>query len=554
MSTFRYRSTGPEVLKNVSLLIRPGETIGIVGPSGSGKSTLTKLVQRLYAPTEGQVYLDGADLSQVDPAWLRSHIGVVLQENLLFNRTIHENIAFANPAMPRAQSDRDRPPRRRRRVHRQAPRRLRHHDRGARRQPVRRPAAADRHRPRAGDQSAHSHPRRGDVGARLRERADHPAQHAAHRQGPHGDHHRPSAGGGARLRPDRRHGRRTHRRDRLARGADPPSGRALRLSLGAAEQPRRDWRPAHDRCRSTPQPRAVAADAAIIGSSGVFVRRLCVREPRAVALPDAFSGRLSDREFLAPALEILETPASPVRLAFLWIICALVVVGLAVGLFRPHRHHRLGAGQVPADRPGQGDRAARDRAGRGHSGDQRQRGRQGRRSGRARPLGRRGGPRGGERRARLRPAPRRCGGRRRSPPRRRAPFPAAGDRLAGRHRAGVARARGSGAGGRPRPARRDARLVRRAARAEDRRARDASADDRDPEESRRDAAGARRHAHASSSSRSPARRPPSSTRPRPCNISRPSSRCQQAAARLAVGRARRDRPRLRESRGDLPVG
>jgi ATP-binding cassette, subfamily B, bacterial HlyB/CyaB len=100
--TFHYGPGGPDVLKNVSLAIRPGETIGIVGPSGSGKSTLTKLVQRLYLPNEGQVFLDGADLSQVDPAWLRSHIGVVLQENLLFNRTIHENIAFANPAMPRA--------------------------------------------------------------------------------------------------------------------------------------------------------------------------------------------------------------------------------------------------------------------------------------------------------------------------------------------------------------------------------------------------------------------------------------------------------------------
>jgi ATP-binding cassette, subfamily B, bacterial HlyB/CyaB len=100
--SFRYRSAGPDVLKNVSLQVRAGETIGIVGPSGSGKSTLTKLAQRLYTPTEGQVFLDGADLSQVDPAWLRSHIGVVLQENLLFNRTIHENIAFANPATPRA--------------------------------------------------------------------------------------------------------------------------------------------------------------------------------------------------------------------------------------------------------------------------------------------------------------------------------------------------------------------------------------------------------------------------------------------------------------------
>lgn len=100
--TFRYRPNTPDVLKNLSLAIRPGEVVGIVGPSGSGKSTLAKLVQRLYIPDEGQVLLDGADLSQIDPAWLRRHIGVVLQENLLFNRTIHENIAFANPAMPRA--------------------------------------------------------------------------------------------------------------------------------------------------------------------------------------------------------------------------------------------------------------------------------------------------------------------------------------------------------------------------------------------------------------------------------------------------------------------
>ncbi len=101
--TFRYRPGSPEVLKNVSLEVRPGEVIGIVGASGSGKSTLTKLVQRLYLPEEGQILLDGADLSQIDPAWLRSHIGVVLQENLLFNRTIHDNIAFSNPAMQRAQ-------------------------------------------------------------------------------------------------------------------------------------------------------------------------------------------------------------------------------------------------------------------------------------------------------------------------------------------------------------------------------------------------------------------------------------------------------------------
>jgi len=60
-----------------------------------------ELGQQLYMPESGQVLLDGADLSQVDPAWLRSHIGVVLQENILFNRAIHDNIAFANPALCR---------------------------------------------------------------------------------------------------------------------------------------------------------------------------------------------------------------------------------------------------------------------------------------------------------------------------------------------------------------------------------------------------------------------------------------------------------------------
>ena len=101
--TFRYRPGSADVVKSVTLAIKPGEVVGIVGPSGSGKSTLTKLIQRLYMPQDGQILLDGADLTQVDPAWLRTNIGVVLQENLLFNRSIHDNIAFAAPAMPRAQ-------------------------------------------------------------------------------------------------------------------------------------------------------------------------------------------------------------------------------------------------------------------------------------------------------------------------------------------------------------------------------------------------------------------------------------------------------------------
>jgi subfamily B ATP-binding cassette protein HlyB/CyaB len=101
--TFRYRPGAPEVLRDVTLGINPSEVIGIVGHSGSGKSTLAKLIQGFYAPNEGQVLIDGIDVNHARPSWLRSQIGVVLQDNLLFNRSIHDNIAIANPAMNRAQ-------------------------------------------------------------------------------------------------------------------------------------------------------------------------------------------------------------------------------------------------------------------------------------------------------------------------------------------------------------------------------------------------------------------------------------------------------------------
>src|SRR5271166_3648700 len=99
--TMRYRPDAADVLRKLSLSIGAGEVVGIVGPSGSGKSTLTKLIQRLYSPQTGQVMIDGVDVAQLDPGWLRRQTGVVLQENILFNRTIHENIALGDPAMPR---------------------------------------------------------------------------------------------------------------------------------------------------------------------------------------------------------------------------------------------------------------------------------------------------------------------------------------------------------------------------------------------------------------------------------------------------------------------
>jgi subfamily B ATP-binding cassette protein HlyB/CyaB len=98
--SFRYRIDGPEVLHDFSLDLQRGQVIGIVGPSGSGKSTLAKLVQRFYVPESGRVLVDGMDLAQVDPAWLRRQIGVVLQDSVLFNCSVRDNIALADPATP----------------------------------------------------------------------------------------------------------------------------------------------------------------------------------------------------------------------------------------------------------------------------------------------------------------------------------------------------------------------------------------------------------------------------------------------------------------------
>ena len=88
------------MLQDVSFGIDPGTVVGVVGASGSGKSTLAKLIQRLYVPEGGRVLIDGVDLAMVDTAWLRRQIGVVLQDNILFNRTVRENIALADPTMP----------------------------------------------------------------------------------------------------------------------------------------------------------------------------------------------------------------------------------------------------------------------------------------------------------------------------------------------------------------------------------------------------------------------------------------------------------------------
>ncbi|VWX58650.1 Cyclolysin secretion/processing ATP-binding protein CyaB [Burkholderiales bacterium 8X] len=98
--TFRYRPEAGPVLQGLSVQVKAGEVIGIVGRSGSGKSTLTKLIQRLYTPEQGRLLVDGVDIALIDAAQLRRQIGVVLQENTLFNRSVRENIAIVDPAAP----------------------------------------------------------------------------------------------------------------------------------------------------------------------------------------------------------------------------------------------------------------------------------------------------------------------------------------------------------------------------------------------------------------------------------------------------------------------
>jgi subfamily B ATP-binding cassette protein HlyB/CyaB len=97
---FRYRPDASPAVNGVSLKLQAGQVVGIVGPSGSGKSTLTKLLQRLHLPENGRVLVDGLDIAMLDPSWLRRQVGVVLQDNVLFNATVRENIAMADPALP----------------------------------------------------------------------------------------------------------------------------------------------------------------------------------------------------------------------------------------------------------------------------------------------------------------------------------------------------------------------------------------------------------------------------------------------------------------------
>ena len=101
--SFRYNPDEPQVVKNINIKLAPGVMVGIVGPSGSGKSTLVKLLQRMYDPEEGRIFVDNIDISKYNPAAYRRQIGTVLQENYLFCGTVRENIAIARPGATMAE-------------------------------------------------------------------------------------------------------------------------------------------------------------------------------------------------------------------------------------------------------------------------------------------------------------------------------------------------------------------------------------------------------------------------------------------------------------------
>ncbi len=94
---FKYREEEDWVLKDVSFEIKSGEMVALLGPTGSGKSTLIDLLCRFYEPQKGEIYLDDVALSQLSKAFVRDHIGVVLQKAFLFSTTIKNNIAYAKP-------------------------------------------------------------------------------------------------------------------------------------------------------------------------------------------------------------------------------------------------------------------------------------------------------------------------------------------------------------------------------------------------------------------------------------------------------------------------
>jgi ATP-binding cassette subfamily B protein len=99
-------SRGKKVLSGINLVIKPGEKVALIGPSGAGKTTFVKLLLRLYAPSAGQILIDGQDIQRVTQDSLRKNISMVPQDPILFHRTLAENIGYGKPEASRREIER----------------------------------------------------------------------------------------------------------------------------------------------------------------------------------------------------------------------------------------------------------------------------------------------------------------------------------------------------------------------------------------------------------------------------------------------------------------
>src|SRR5881398_466969 len=240
---------GAEVLERISFRAAAGSTTALVGSSGAGKSTLINLVLTFNRPKSGRILVDGRDLATLRLADYRRQLGVVLQDNFLFDGTIAENIAFARPHATREDIE-EAAHRPLRRVRAPLRERVRHRRGGARRQAVgrRAPAGIDR----AGDprRSADPDPRRGHLEPRLGERGGHPGRAAYPAAWPHDVRDRAPPLDHPQRGPDSRHGARGDRgarHPRRAPGEARPVPTAVRqavpLRAGPLREPRRGLYP-----------------------------------------------------------------------------------------------------------------------------------------------------------------------------------------------------------------------------------------------------------------------------------------------------------------------